>query len=192
MYRDSDPNTGPILTITDLTRSAREEIRKHRSWYFFESLLFLAAGIGAIALPGVTTMAAALVVSLALCAGGLVRLINAFRFPTGRGWRLLSGAIFLAAGGTMLWWPAEGIDTLVIIIGAFLFAEGLIEIFLSLTYRPLFRWGALLVSGLMSLVLGTLIFTFPITGVIFIAFAVGLSMIFYGLSLLMFTWKANS
>ncbi len=68
--------------------------------------------------------------------------------------------------------------------------KGFIEIFLSLAYRPHFRWGALLVSGIMSFILGTLIFFYPVTGFIFIALAIGLSMIFYGLSLLILTWKA--
>lgn len=192
MYRNIGLNTDPIFSKSDPARDIEQEVRKHRTWHFFEGILFLAAGILAIALPGVTTVAAELIVSVALCVGGLMRLINAFRFQTGRWWRALSGAIFLAAGSAMAWWPAEGINTLIVLIGIFLFAEGLSEIFLSLAYRPLFRWGALLVSGIMSLILGLLIFTFPVTGIIFIALAVGLSMMFYGLSLLMFTWKVTS
>jgi uncharacterized membrane protein HdeD (DUF308 family) len=92
----------------------------------------------------------------------------------------------------MLLWPAGGINTLVVLMGAFLLAEGFVEIFLSLAFRPLFRWGAFLVSGIMSLILGTLIFVYPVTGIIFIAIAIGLSMIFYGLSLLVFSWKTAS
>jgi len=192
MYKDTIKQD-PFSIAGNQVHDSEKEIRKHRYWYSFEGLLFLAAGVLAIALPGLTTLAAELVVSAALCVGGLVRLINSARFPAGRGWRILSGALFLAAGAAMLWWPAEGINTLIIITGAFLFAEGFTEIFLSLAYRPLLHWGALLISGIMSLVLGALIFfVFPVTGIIFIALAIGLSMIFHGLSLLVFTWKSAS
>jgi uncharacterized membrane protein HdeD (DUF308 family) len=192
MYRNDDLKTHASSRIAGIARDLKEEVRKHRNWHFLEGVLFLIAGIVAIVLPGVTAMAAELVVGVSLCIGGLMRLTNAFNFPTGRWWRTLSGAIFLAAGSSMLWWPAAGIASLVLITGAFLLVEGTIEIFLSLTYRPLFRWGALLVSGLISLALGGLIFTFPVTGIIYIAIAIGLSMIFYGLSLLTLTWKTGS
>lgn len=191
MYRNGDLRGEASSRIERITRDLNQEIRKHRNWHFIEGVLFLIAGILAIVLPGVTAMTAELIVGVSLCIGGLMRLVNAFRFQTGRWWRFLSGAIFLATGVSMLWWPAAGIASLVIITGAFLFAEGLIEIFLSLAYRPSFYWGALLVSGIMSLILGTLIFTFPVTGVVFIALAIGLSMIFYGVSLLTLTWKAG-
>lgn len=190
MYK-SALKTDPFL-MPHQVKDLGQEIRKHKYWYTFEGLLFVTAGVLAIALPGVTTLAAEGIIGAVLCLGGLARLVNSVRFDAGRGWRLLSGLIFLAAGGSMLWWPAEGINTLVVIIGIFLFAEGLTEIFLSLTYRPLFHWGALFISGIMSLILGVLIFAFPITGIIFIALAIGLSMIFHGLSLLVFTWKSTS
>jgi uncharacterized membrane protein HdeD (DUF308 family) len=191
MYKNT-LKADPFFLMESQAHDRVREIQQHHYWYSFEGLLFISAGVLAISLPGITAVAAGLVVSAALCIGGLMRLLNAARFHTGRGWRLLSGAIFLAAGGSMLWWPVEGINTLVLIMGAFLFAEGFVEIFLSLSYRPLFHWGALLISGLMSLILGTLIFTFPITGIVFIALAIGLSMIFHGLSLLVFTWKGTS
>jgi uncharacterized membrane protein HdeD (DUF308 family) len=191
MYKNAF-NADPFTLVTDRTSGPRQEIREHKLWYSFEGFLFLAAGLLAVALPGATTIAAEFVVGAVLCLGGLMRLMNAARFHAGRSWRLLSGALFLAAGGAMIWWPAEGIGTLVTVIGLFLFAEGFAEIFLSLAYRQLFHWGALFVSGIMSLVLGALIFAFPITGIIFIALAVGLSMIFHGLSLLTFTWKIGS
>lgn len=186
--RDSDmPARG---RIDKWTHDMEGEVRKHKGWYLFEGIVFLIAGILAIALPGMTTTAVAVIVGAVLMVAGLIRIVNAFRFNVGKGWRFISGLIFAGAGATMLWSPLVGVATLVLITGVLLLAEGIIEVFLSLIYRPLFHWGLLLFSGIVSLVLGGFILGMPVTGVIFIAIVVGLSMIFYGVALLAFVMKA--
>jgi uncharacterized membrane protein HdeD (DUF308 family) len=172
------------------THDMEGEVRKHKGWYLFEGAVFLIAGILAIALPGMTTAAVAMIAGAALTVTGAIRLVNAFRFNVAKGWRFISGLILAAGGGAMLWSPLLGVATLVLITGVLLLAEGIIEVFLSLIYRPLFHWGLLLFSGITSLVLGGFILGIPVTGVIFIAIVVGLSMIFYGVALLALVMKA--
>ncbi len=125
MYRNPDLKEETIPSVEKLQSALQHEVEKHRYWHFLEGILFLVVGILAIAMPVVSTMTVELVAATALSIGGVMRLINSFRFQTGRRWRLLSGVVFLAAGAAMLWWPHGGVWlALIIVTGAFLFAEG--------------------------------------------------------------------
>jgi uncharacterized membrane protein HdeD (DUF308 family) len=170
----------------------QREIARHRHWYLAEGLLFVAVGGLALASPAATTLAAEIVAGAALLLGGLARLFSAGRFSAGRGWRVFSGAVFLAAGSAMLWSPAVGIASLILVVGALLLAEAVVEIFLALNHRPGQRWGFLLISGIASLVLGAMVFTVPGTGPVFIAISIGLSMMLYGVALTALAWEART
>jgi DNA ligase D-like protein (predicted polymerase) len=140
----------------------------------------------------ITALAAQYVVGALLLLGGAMRLVNAFRFPRGRWWRSISGVLFIAAGGAMIWWPLIGLSALILAIGALLVVEGVLDILLALTYRPAKRWGWLLAAGIASIILGFLIYAgFPLTGVIYLALAIGISMGVYGASILLLAVNAG-
>jgi uncharacterized membrane protein HdeD (DUF308 family) len=180
------------LVLEDLRRRIDEEVAAHRGWYVFEGILFLVIGLLAVLVPGVTALAAQYVVGALLLLGGAMRLVNAFRFPRGRWWRSISGVLFIAAGGAMIWWPLIGLSALILAIGALLVVEGVLDILLALTYRPAKRWGWLLAAGIASIILGFLIYAgFPLTGVIYLALAIGISMGVYGASILLLAVNAG-
>jgi uncharacterized membrane protein HdeD (DUF308 family) len=178
-------NTAP----PGLRRDLEQEVARHKSWYVFEGILCIVMGILAIVLPGVTTLTVSMLIGTALVIGSILRLAAAARSTTARGWRVLSGLLFLAAGATMLWWPLAGVASLIILTGVLLLAEGFLEIFLSMTYRLMARWGLLLASGILSLILGIFVLAgFPAIGILVIALAVGLNLVFYGVSVLTLAW----
>jgi uncharacterized membrane protein HdeD (DUF308 family) len=178
------------LSLDELNQTILHDIKDHRGWYIFEGFLFLALGLLAAALPGLTILATEVLVGVLLLFGGVVRLSNALRFQRGRWWRTFSGFVFLLAGAAMLWQPLAGLAALVTIFGLLLLLEGLIEVLLAPTYRPVRRWGILLLSGILSFLLGGLIFAvFPQAGVVMALF-VGISMAFYGLSILLLALDA--
>jgi uncharacterized membrane protein HdeD (DUF308 family) len=177
------------MTREELQREISAEIRRDRGWYVFESALFIILGVAAVALPVLTSLAVTAMVGAFLVLAGAMRFANGLRFARGRGWRLVSGAIFCAAGAAMLWWPLAGIAALAVILGALLLAEGVLDVLIAIAYRPAFRWGLLLLSGAVSLFLGLYIFSgLPLTGMVFLSVAIGLSMLIYGVALLMLAW----
>lgn len=170
-----------------------QDIGRHRARYLTEGMIFTTIGILAILLPNITSLATELIIGAALCVCGLIRLGNTLRFRTGRGWRLLSSLLSLGVGSFMLWQPFTGLVLLISMTGILMLTEGVIEIFLAFIYQSLLRSALLLLSGIISLLLGLLIFAgFPVTGIIFIAIAVGLNMILYGLSMITMAWKAST
>lgn len=177
------------MTLEERRRAIAGEITRYRAWYVVESLIFIALGFAAVALPLVTTLAVDGMVGALLLMAGVMRIANGVRFMIGSGWRLVSGGIFCAAGASMLLWPLAGIAAIATILGALLLAEGILDIMIAVAYRPAHRWGALLVSGLASLFLGAFIFSgLPLTGMVFLSTAIGVSMLFYGISMLLLSW----
>lgn len=177
------------MTLEERRREIAADLHRYRGWHIVESLLFILLGFAAVSLPGLTTLAVdGMVGGLLLLAGGM-RIANGMRFARGRGWRLVSGGLFLVAGASMLLWPLAGIAAISTILGALLLAEGIVDVLISIAYRPAHRWVALLLSGIVSLALGVFVFSgLPVTGMVFLAMTIGVSMLFYGFSMLLLAW----
>jgi len=182
------------MVSADLSAMREEidkEVSKHRGWYIFEGLLFLVVGALALILPGATALAVQMLVATLLIISGLVQAFLFFRRRE-RWWRFISGILSIVAGGVMIAFPAAGLVALSIIVGIFLIFEGVTETGMAFVLRPFFNWWWLLISGLLALTLGVLVFLFlPVMGMLYIAIAVGINMIFYGISLLILAWKAG-
>ena len=65
--------------------------------------------------------------------------------------------MYLAVGILLLVNPVEGALALTIVLAAFLVVEGVFKIIMAWRVRGHPRWGWLLASGILSLVLGALI-----------------------------------
>ena len=172
----------------------REEINlqvdAHRHWHLIEGLIFLIGGILALILPQLAVLAVEIVIGYLLLMWGIIRLINAIRISYWRWWYFVSGFILLGIGSSLIIWPQQGIEALVILLGCSLIAEGTLVTVFAIAFRPIFYWGWLLAAGLLDLFLGSLVFTiFPESGIMIIALLIGFGMAFYGLSLLMLLWR---
>lgn len=161
------------------------EIQKNKGWYIFESLLFILIGIFALAMPSLTAFAFEFVIGILLLGGGVIRIINSFRKDRLRLWRFLAGALYTLAGLLIFIWPVTGLYALIILTGILLLAEGLFDIVFAMSFRPFRGWGWIMLAGILSLILSVLVFTlFPEAGIFYLAIAIGLSFILYGLSVL--------
>src|SRR6185312_17056078 len=74
-------------------------------------------------------------------------------------WSLISAALAIVAGAVLLMRPAQGILTLTIVVGAYFLAEGVATIMYALEHRRELseRWGWLMVSGVMDLIIAFII-----------------------------------
>ena len=137
-------------------------------------------GLLGILCPYVTSVSISLLLGGALVVGGLVHVAHAFR---ARGWRGFAGQAALAivysfAGLSLLANPVLGLTTLTLLLIAYLLLSGVVEAVIGLQIRGDPKWGWVLASGVVSIVLGVLLLAgFPSTA----AWALGL---FFGISLL--------
>ena len=159
-------------------------------WLMIEGVLLILLGIAALVMPLMAGLAATLVFAWILILTGMIGLISAFagRAHAHLGWSLASAIIALAIGVILFFYPLAGAVALTLIIGAYLFLDGIALIGLALDHRrrAISPWGWLLASGLIDLVLAAVIlFMSAIGSAVFVGVMVGLSLIFAGIALLL-------
>jgi uncharacterized membrane protein HdeD (DUF308 family) len=166
---------------TDVPRT----LRRNWGWLLAVGILMVLLGLIAIIVPNIATLAAELLIGWLLLIAGVGQLIHAFRE---RGWAnvvldIVGGLLYLAAGLVLLFVPVTGVITLTVVLVVLFIVDGVLRSIGAFRVRPDHGWVWLLVSGLLSIVVGVLIWTgLPGSA----AWALGLLV---GITLLMLGWS---
>jgi uncharacterized membrane protein HdeD (DUF308 family) len=171
----------------------------HAHWKFFliEGIILLALGLAAIVVPPVATVAVAILIGWLVLVSGIVGLVTTLRArgAPGFGWSLLSAVIGIVAGVVLLAWPLSGAFSLTVILTVFLVIEGVASIMYALEHRRELtpRWGFMLLSGVVDLILAGLIFAgLPATAAWAIGLLVGINLVFGGVALIAMALQARA
>jgi len=171
----------------------------HAHWkaFLFEGIVLVILGIAAVLLPPIATFAVEIIIGWLLLLSGIIGLVSTFSMQRAPGfwWSLFSALLGIAAGVVLLRWPLSGVFSLTVVLTAFLTLEGIASIMLALTHSRGFsgRWGMLLLSGLVDLVLaGIILFGLPGTAVWAIGLLVGINLVFGGSALISMALHARS
>jgi len=163
----------------------------HRHWVLFlvEGVVLLILGTLAVVVPDVASLAATVIFGWILLLSGIVGLISTVRarHAPGLRWSLLSAIIGIVAGALLLGWPLQGVLSLTAVLIVFLVLEGIVSILYALEHRKGLssRWGWMLASGLVDLLLAGLIFSgLPGSAAWALGIIVGVNMIFGGWALI--------
>ena len=93
--------------------------------------------------------------------------------------------LYLAGGFILITSPATGIITLTLLLIVLFVADGILETILAFKLRPAKGWAWILVSGIVSLIVGALIWAkFPSSALWAIGLLVGVNLMFSGFSFL--------
>ncbi|MGA2779697.1 MAG: HdeD family acid-resistance protein [Steroidobacteraceae bacterium] len=183
---DTDRLQGAVATVM------------HRHWkqFLVEGIVLLILGVAAVAVPPIATLAVELVIGWLLLMSGIVGLISTFmaRGAPGFIWSLVSAAAGIAAGVVLLWWPLNGSFSLTLVLTAFLTVEGIVSILFALDHKRELsgRWGMMLLSGVVDIVLAGIIFTgLPGTAAWAIGLLVGINLVFGGSALISMALRAR-
>jgi uncharacterized membrane protein HdeD (DUF308 family) len=107
-------------------------------------------------------------------------------------WELLLGLLYAGVGVYLLLHPVAGLASLTLLLAIYLFAEGVLEFILSFALRPLPGSSWLLFDGIITLILGAMIWrTWPNSTEWVIGTLVGISMFFSGITRLMISMAAR-
>ncbi|HQX48177.1 MAG TPA: DUF308 domain-containing protein, partial [Steroidobacteraceae bacterium] len=101
---------------------------RDRGWPFWGGLISVAAGVAAIAAPGVAAISILIVISVWAIARGLLDIYTAIKFHREidfEWWLALSGAVSILFGALVLMNPAAGALAMATLIGAFAIAIGI-------------------------------------------------------------------
>ena len=171
-----------------LQRVFAASVHEHWRMVLIEGIILLVLGAAAVIIPQVATLAVDILVAWLFIISGIVGLVTTYlmRHAPGFWWSLLSAAIAIAAGVVLIGWPLGGILSLTLILIVFFAIEGFASIMFALEHwrQTPGRWGALMVSGVVDLILAAIIlFGLPGTAGWAIGLLVGINMLFGGAAL---------
>lgn len=172
-------------------------LQAHWKLFLVEGIILVLLGAAAIIIPQLATLTVELFIGWVLLFSGIAGLITTFsiRPMPGFWWSLLSAAIAIASGLILLFSPATGVVSLTIVLIAFFLIEGIASIMFAFDHRSELpgTWGAMLLSGIVDLVLGGLIFFgLPSSAAWAIGLLVGINMIFGGVALIAMALQART
>ena len=174
--------------IERLQTAVTESLHAHWVIFLIEGIVLIILGLMAVAVPMLATLAVAILIGWLLLVSGVLGLATSIwmRRAPGFLWSLLSAILGIAAGVVLLWWPVSGALSLTVILTAFLTVEGILSIMYALEHKRDLsgRWGMMLLSGGVDLILAAMIFLgLPATAAWAIGLLVGINLIFGGSAL---------
>ena len=159
----------------------------HAKWGWIVALgiVYLVAGVIALGSVFAATVASVLVVGIMMMIAGVAEVINAFQVKTwGRFffWLIL-GILYIVAGFVAWDNPLLTAVWLTLFLGAALVASGIVRIFLGFNMQHGSPWMWVVVSGLITLVLGLIILAhWPFSAVYTLGIFLGVDLVFAGAS----------
>jgi uncharacterized membrane protein HdeD (DUF308 family) len=133
-------------------------------------------GIVAFLWPGITIAALVVIFGAYAIVDGITNLVLGFSRTGAHGrWaHVLQGVVGIAAGVLTFMWPAISALALILFIGAWAIITGVFEIVAAIRLRQVItgEW-MLVLSGIVSILFGVLVFAFPVAGAVGISWVLG-------------------
>jgi uncharacterized membrane protein HdeD (DUF308 family) len=144
-------------------------------------------GVFAMFTPMITGFSILLLLGVLVMAAGIMRMLWAFKAGSvGRGLLMfVLGLLTLVVGFLLLVNPVFAAVSVTILLTAYLVVDGAAEIYAGIQRRPDAGWGWLTVGGVVSILLGVLIWRqAPLAGVWAIGLFLGIKLFFVGLMMM--------
>jgi uncharacterized membrane protein HdeD (DUF308 family) len=158
-------------------------LRAKWGWIVGLGVVYLIAGFVALGSVMMATVASVFVVGVMMIVAGIAEIINAFQL---KGWGkfliwALLGVLYIVAGFVTLQNPLLAAALLTLILGASLIASGLVRIFLAFSMKRESPWIWVLLSSVVTLLLGLLILAhWPISSVYVLGIFLGVDLVMAG------------
>ncbi|MBV8104372.1 MAG: HdeD family acid-resistance protein [Hyphomicrobiales bacterium] len=158
-------------------------LRAKWGWIVALGVVYVVAGFIALGSVVAATAAAVWVVGIMMIIAGVAEVINAFQVRTwGRFifWLLL-GILYIIAGFVAFENTLLAAIWLTLLLGAALVASGIVRVFLGFNMRGGSPWGWVVISGLITLLLGIVILAhWPYSGLYALGIILGVDLVFAG------------
>jgi uncharacterized membrane protein HdeD (DUF308 family) len=172
----SDPAQQPADMIARLGR--------HWGWLLAYGILTLLAAIAVLAWPGETLLVLAVLFGIQLIVSGIFRFVTALSIDdVGGGTRVLLALLGVLSVIVGLWAVRHVLLTLLaltVFLGIFWVVNGFIEIFTALSHRGLPERGWTAVMGLLSVLAGIVVLSYPGLTLLGLAVVLGVWLAIFG------------
>ena len=175
--------------VQNVQRAVAKALHAHWKLYLAEGIALVVLGFIAVIVPPIATLAVTVVLGWLFLFSGVMGLVTTFMMRNAPGfwWALISAALGVLVGAMLLAQPAQGAVTLTYVLVAFFIIEGVVSIMYALEHKRELsgRWGFMLVSGIVDLMLaGMIIGGLPSTAAWALGLLVGINMMFGGIALI--------
>jgi uncharacterized membrane protein HdeD (DUF308 family) len=182
--------------LAGFQRAAASVLHEHWVLFLVEGVVLLVLGASAVALPVLATVAFTIILGWLFLVSGVIGLFTTFwmRSAPGFWWSLLSAVLGIVVGLLLLAQPLTGAVSLTFVLIAFFIIEGVASIMFAFDHKRELsgRWGWMLVSGIIDLVLAVMIFAgLPSSAAWAIGLLVGINMVFGGAALIALSLDAR-
>jgi uncharacterized membrane protein HdeD (DUF308 family) len=170
--------------VSDTIRGAdMAPLRAKWGWILALGIVYVIAGFVALGSVVMATVASVLIVGVMMIVAGVAEIINAFQL---KGWGkfllwALLGALYIVAGFVTFENPLLAAAVLTLLLGASLVASGIMRIILAFSMKREQPWVWLLLSSIITLLLGLLILAhWPISSVYVLGIFLGVDLVMAG------------
>jgi len=174
--------------VSDFFAAGLEQVRRSWGWFLVFGILLMMLGVMCVGKAQTATTFSILALGWVLAISGVVWLVNSFFAFSWHGFflYLLNAIIRGVTGYLLIRHPDAGAQGITMLLGALFLVGGLFRgAGASVIRFP--RWGWMVFSGLVSIVLGIfLLTTWPAAGTFFIGLAIGIDLMFDGAALIGF------
>ncbi len=164
-----------------------------KSWSFLvaEGVLALALGILVMTYPNLTLRVLVVLLGIFWIVEGIVTLIGGFMSLKNHGlWAVFFGALSIVAGVVALRAPNAALAVIAIFLAFWFIVSGFFRIFgsydLAKSEIEGTGWGWMLVSGIISILAGFVLFAQPLAGIHVLTWAIGLWAVVEGITIIIF------
>jgi uncharacterized membrane protein HdeD (DUF308 family) len=183
------PAGSPIPPLGGLRAGIAKTVGAHWKWYVAEGVILILLGLLAVLAPFVAGVATTLFIGWLFLFAGVAGLIFTYkeRAAPGFWWALLSSAVAVLAGLSLLANPLVGLFSLTVVLIAYFLIDGILTILLGLEYRRDLsdRWLWVVFSGVIDLVLAAILISgLPGTALWAVGLIVGIDLAFGGASII--------
>jgi len=165
--------------------SGLEPLRAKSGWKVALGVVYVIAGVIALGSVALATVASVFVVGIMMVIAGVAEVVNAFQIKT---WGkfllwLLLGALYIVAGFLTFENPLLAAATLTLLLGIALLASGIARIALAFSMKAATPWIWVLLSGVVTLLLGVVILAhWPVSGLYILGLFLGIDLVLAGAS----------
>ena len=168
-----------------MTSSGVAPLRAKWGWILALGIVYLITGIIALGSVVMATAASVFVVGIMMVIAGVAEVINAFQIKTWGSFLLwiLLGALYIVAGFVTFQNPLLAAVILTLILGVTLVTSGIMRIILAFNMREGSAWVWVVISGLVTLLLGGVILAhWPVSSLYVLGIFLGVDLVIAGVS----------
>ena len=170
-------------------------LNNFRTMFLFRGIAALVFGVIALVWPNLTVLALVLLFGIYAIISGITAVAAALQNREVHGWGVLlfEGVLWLLAGVVALVWPGITALSFLYLLATWAIITGILELIAPLSFPMSGGRGVLMVlSGLVSIVFGIVIAAQPASGLLAVAWLIGIYAIVFGILHLVAYFEARS